>query len=551
MKAKKDKENTLAKEKNSKSFYSYINGKNKVTADIGPLKIDNELIEKPEEIAVEMNNHLAKLYPPVVEVVDSKLPELVRINPLVDLINIQITEENITEALKKIKSNTAPGPDKIGDRLLVKIMKGLTPQLNKIFNKSLQSGVVPDSWKQANIKVLFKKGSKYDPKNYRGVSLTSLVGKTLERIIAKQIMEYCTTYKLVSNSQHGAIQSKSTVSNLVEYLDQIALHIDQGKTIGVLYTDYSKYFDTIQHESLLHVLGKRYGIGGCLLNWIKNWLTGRKQRVVHEKFEAPWKPVKSSVVQGSVLGVCLAILYGDGIDQVTSPAKIYKFVDDNKMAMALDTEEDEETFQEIITGVNNWTEVHNLRLNVGKCSVVKFGKREIARKFEINGVELKINSSEKDLGIVIDNQLKFHEETAKRCKKAMVIVRKQRNSIQTRCQKIWIRLYKVYMRPILEYGVPAYLPRYQGDIDKLEKIQNRVTKLVSGIGNMTPEERNRFCHLPSLEQRRTRGIAIETFKIINGMPGINTEILPLVEHQKGTRSNTNGNLKHVKAVTHS
>ena len=110
---------------------------------------------------------------------------------------------------------------------------------------------------------------------------------------------------------------------MMQYIDFLAKAVDNNITTGVLYTDYSKYFDTIPHAALIHVLKVRYGFGGNLLRWIQNWLTGRSQRVIISETSTEWKDVKSSVVQGSVLGVCLAILYVDGIDEAGEPAKVF------------------------------------------------------------------------------------------------------------------------------------------------------------------------------------------------------------------------------------
>ena len=122
------------------------------------------------------------------------------------------------------------------------------------------------SWKRSNIKVIYKKGSKYDVNNYRGVSMTSLMGKTLERIIVAGVLEHCQNNNMISRSQHGGLRRKSTVSNLLGFIDNIVLKMDRGETIGSLYTDHSKYFDTVPHAPLLEVLRCRYGFNGKIMN---------------------------------------------------------------------------------------------------------------------------------------------------------------------------------------------------------------------------------------------------------------------------------------------
>src|SRR5450755_4188078 len=111
------------------------------------------------------------------------------------------------------------GGDEIHPHMLKKCANSMCSPLYLIFLKSLQEGKVPDAWKDANVSPLFKKGSKVDPANYRPVSLTSVTCKILESIIRDQLMNYLVTNDLLAKEQHGFVNKKACVTNLLETKD--------------------------------------------------------------------------------------------------------------------------------------------------------------------------------------------------------------------------------------------------------------------------------------------------------------------------------------------
>src|SRR6201995_4516000 len=148
-----------------------------------------------------------------------------------------------------------------------------------IYNKSLEDGRVSEEWKAANVTAIFKKGSREEACNYRPVSLTSQVCKVLESFIRDQITEYLDKYDLLKKSQHGFMKKRSCVTNLLEFLDFVAKHVDCGKPVDVVCLDFQKDFDKVPHQRLKFKLDY-LGIKGNIANWIEHWLNDRKQRVV-------------------------------------------------------------------------------------------------------------------------------------------------------------------------------------------------------------------------------------------------------------------------------
>ena len=126
-----------------------------------------------------------------------------------------VTPEIIAKKIKKMKDNKSPGVDGIPPKLLKEIVEQISTPLAKVFNVSLDKGIVPSEWKEANITPLFKKGSRKKPENYRPVSLTSVVCKLLETLIRDHMVEFLVKHKLINTSQHGFLKPRSCLTNLL------------------------------------------------------------------------------------------------------------------------------------------------------------------------------------------------------------------------------------------------------------------------------------------------------------------------------------------------
>jgi len=148
---------------------------------------------------------------------------------------------------------------------------------------------------------IFKKGRKDDVNNYRPVSLTCILCKVMESIVRNKIMEHFVLNKLFTNRQFCFLKGRSTVTQLLQILDDWTETLESGGRIDVIYTDFEKAFDKVLHRRLLSKL-KSYKLHTSIIDWIKDFLTDRKQRVrVNGEFSC-WAEVLSGIPQGSILG---------------------------------------------------------------------------------------------------------------------------------------------------------------------------------------------------------------------------------------------------------
>ena len=126
-----------------------------------------------------------------------------------------VTPEMIVQKIKKMKDNKSPGFEGIPPTLLKEIVEQSSTPLAKLFNLSLEEGIVPSEWKEANITSLCKMGSRNKPENYRAVSLTSVVYQLLETLIRDHMVEFLVKHKLINTSQHGFLKARSCLTNLL------------------------------------------------------------------------------------------------------------------------------------------------------------------------------------------------------------------------------------------------------------------------------------------------------------------------------------------------
>ncbi len=148
-------------------------------------------------------------------------------------------------------------------------------------------------------------------------------------------------------------------------------------------------------------------------------------------------------------------------------------------------------------------------------------------------VDLTVTTEEKDLGVLIDDKLDFGKhikDIVKKANRRLGLIKKGFDCLD---KEMFMYLYPVLIRPLLEYCVQIWSPHKRGDIDLLERVQRRATKIVPALRNLTYEERLRRLNLTTLEERRVRGDMIETYKLLTGKEDINPEMFFIKARSRG------------------
>ena len=199
-------------------------------------------------------------------------------------------------------------------------------------------------------------------------------------------------------------------------------------------------------------------------------------------------------------------------DVCTSTCQL--FADDAKIFKKVSSQEDVDVLQDDLSKLHDWSTKWQLPFNLDKCKVLHLGRSNQKHVYVMDGKVLDSITEEKDLGVLIDKDLKFHKQTAAVVKKANSVLGIIKRAFGKHDEKTLPLLFKTLVRPHLEYGNVVWGPLFQEDIKAIERVQRRATKMVPGLCDMTYEERLRHLKLPSLLHRRRRGDMIYTYKIM-------------------------------------
>ena len=263
------------------------------------------------------------------------------------------------------------------------------------------------------------------------------------------------------------------------------------------------------HQRLLHIL-KAHGIGNDVINWIEEWLTHRRQRVTVDGEISNWKSVLSGVPQGSVLGTILFLMYINYLEDDIS-SKVFRKVTNDA---------DKQSLQDNLDKLVKWSDKWQMLLNFGKCKCIHIGHGNMDKEYKMGDAVLGRTTQEKDLGVTFSADMKVSEQCRIPASKGNQIIKLIRRTITYKEKQLIVPLYKAIVRPHLEYCIQAWRPYHKKHIDKLERIQQRATKMIPELRDLSCESRLLQCGLTTLETRKLRGDQIEVFKIVNGYEDI-------------------------------
>ena len=279
--------------------------------------------------------------------------------------------------------------------------KEFSKPLSNIINLSFNKGIFPNLLKIANVIPIYKKDDKLDYNNYRPISLLSNISKIYEKCMHMRLTNFCRMNKLFFSHQFGFRNGYSTNYAFTSLTEMIRKALDEDKFDYGVFIDLQKAFDTVEHSILLSKLN-HYGVRGASYQWFKSYLTGRQQYTTIAHQTSDLCNMNYGVLQDSVLGPLLFLLYIDDLNQAILHFKVHHFADDTNFLYASHSlKKLNKTINCDLSNLVQWLRKNKISLNVSKTELIIFRsskkKKKKKSKFLTKWVKDRTKTSHKVL----------------------------------------------------------------------------------------------------------------------------------------------------------
>ena len=278
----------------------------------------------------------------------------------------------VASVIKALKNKKSCGMDGISNEILKCCSRIIERHLARAFNKCIDEGVFPDIFKTAKVVLLFKKGEKKDPANYHPISLLSSLSKVFEKILQNRILRFTEKNNLICPMQYGFRNNMSCVDAIAAITEFIRTEIDKKAQGQACFIDLQKAFDTLDHDILLKELID-YGFRGKMFEILKDYLSDRRQYISHDGVCTKKLKIVSGVLQGSVLGPFLFLLYINDIHVCMGKnCTMAMFADDTTILSS--KFKGSCSVQSDMDNLSQWFCQNRLSINKDKCEAGAFGR---------------------------------------------------------------------------------------------------------------------------------------------------------------------------------
>lgn len=393
---------------------------------------------------------------------------------------IFITEDAVAKSLTKLKPNKATGPDGLKARLLKDCASQLKGVFTRLFNFLLVAGV-PTSWKFSFIRPIPKKPGASKPEDFRPIAITSILCKTMERVLVDLLTSQVTS--VIDPLQFAYRSNRGTDDAVLVLLDFISKQLALPKGYArVLFIDFSAAFNSMKLHILLQRLAN-INIDNSLILWIRDFLSCRTQMVSVNGLLSGVHTISTGCPQGSVLSPMLFSLFTNDFNINNSTFKLIKYADDMALVGLLQKTNplDEASYLTQVKALEAWCKDSELEINVAKTNELLFCKKQdiITEPVLLNGQVAETVETFKYLGTVLDNHLSFTDNTEfifKKCSQRLSLLRRL-NSLGVSAQIIEL-VYITHIESVLTFHLSAWFDHLNC---KLKKKLNRIVSMASKI----------------------------------------------------------------------
>lgn len=395
----------------------------------------------------------------------------------------RVDESLVDKIISNIKSN-ARGTDEIDIKMLLYISPYLTSHITYIVNKCLESSTFPKAWKNSNVIPVPKVANPEEYAQFRPISILPTISKILERIVHNQVSEYVKTNNILPSTQSGFRPNHGTSTALLHVTDDIYRACDSGRGTVLVLLDYSKAFDTLDHNTLCSKL-KYFGFCDEAVIFFQNYLSGRQQRVCVGSAVSDFLPVSRGVPQGSILGPLLFSIYTADFSTYLNTCLSHQYADDFQIYhsfYSLNVESAITNINKDLQNIADISKAHSLLLNSSKSKLLLFGKVDQRLldnnlKISIDGSQLTLSNQCRNLGLILDTNMRFESHVSELVQKAyykLKVLYMHKDHLST---DIKLRLCDTLILSVLSYCNVVYWPALTNrEKNSLQKIQNSCLK---------------------------------------------------------------------------
>ena len=415
--------------------------------------------------------------------VEKELKDIRNVNNSEDLfdsaaINREISLEETEASLEYLKPGKATGPDNVFTDLLLNANEELVTAIHKLFSMSFATGNIPLEWKKADVKFLRKSGKKnYNSASaYRPISLTSCLGKCLERILTVRLNGFIEHNKIIDLEQEGFRKFHSTTHALLRMIQDVFNGFNRKESTLAAFIDMEKAFDSVWRDGLLVKMHK-LGIRGKIWSWISDFLSDRTARCYLKGSHGVEFFTFVGLPQGSVISPILFIIFLQDIFRGISCQKV-KFADDGTIWVTgtdptyLSTNI-EENLHKLLQNTLKW----RMNISIAKTEICLFTRSNLdvdssSLKVQLNGKDIPYNPNPKILGLHLDESLTFQnhiKRTEQKANKVIGVLRQIKHVEKINTCKL-LQLYKSLICPILEYACVVW---QIADAKPLDEVQRK------------------------------------------------------------------------------
>ena len=396
-----------------------------------------------------------------------------------------VSLEELKENLARCKNKSSPGLDAIRYPVIKRIPDKYMQQVANVLSSCLKLGYFPHAWKNAKTILIPKPGKdSREAKNFRPISLLSCLGKLLERIIARRLSRHMERENLFSMSQSGFRSRHMTAEQILRMSEQCHLAFKKRQVVASLFLDAEAAFDKCWHSGIMYKLKMNLGLPNRLIRILSSFLTDRSLTIFYEGHWSEKVTLNAGTPQGSPLSPLIYLIYvNDFPKEIENYCNVSQFADDSALSTTAYTERfATQKLQKGLDLLEGWCRRWRVKLNTSKSKFVIFsrlqGEGEENIQIALFDDIIRPSNSARFLGVEFDNRLSFNKhinEIATRANQRMNVLRALGRARVS--ATVVMRLYKMYILSLIEYGSSAFLATSKTNLQKLQKVQNEAIRI--------------------------------------------------------------------------